>query len=240
MRGGIRYVMILLALVAAWGAGPRAGSSADDSDYAVQREHMVRTQIEGRGIRDPRLLETLRRIPRHEFMPEAVRKSAYGDHPAPIGYGQTISQPYIVAFMTDALKLTGREKVLEIGTGSGYQAAVLAELCEEVYTIEIVAELADRARKTLERLGYAQVHVRRGDGYLGWPEHAPYDRIIVTAAPPEIPRKLVEQLKIGGRMVAPVGKAWQELVLIEKSEQGLQTKKLLPVRFVPMVPERRP
>jgi len=240
MRGGIRYVMILLAFVAAWGAGLRAGLSADDSDYAVQREHMVRTQIEGRGIRDPRLLEALRRIPRHEFMPEAVRKSAYGDHPAPIGYGQTISQPYIVAFMTDALKLTGQEKVLEIGTGSGYQAAVLAELCEEVYTIEILAELADRARQTLERLGYAQVHVRRGDGYLGWPEHAPYDRIIVTAAPPEIPRKLVEQLKIGGLMVAPVGKAWQELVLIEKTEEGLQTKKLLPVRFVPMVPERRP
>ncbi|HWR53043.1 MAG TPA: protein-L-isoaspartate(D-aspartate) O-methyltransferase [Bryobacteraceae bacterium] len=201
------------------------------------RERMVQRQIEDRGITDPRVLETMRQVPRHLFMPEEVRSAAYQDSPVPIGRGQTISQPYIVAFMTDLLKTRPSDIVLEIGTGSGYQAAVLARLAKHVYTIEIVPDLARSATSTLDRLGYANVTVRVGDGYKGWPERAPFDRIILTAAPPELPQALIDQLKPGGRLVAPVGRSWdQELIVIEKAPDGkLKRRSALPVRFVPMV-----
>jgi protein-L-isoaspartate(D-aspartate) O-methyltransferase len=198
---------------------------------------MVSNQIEARGIKDPRVIAAMRRVPRHELVPLELRDSAYQDSPLPIGYGQTISQPYIVAFMSEQLKLTGDETVLEVGTGSGYQAAVLAELAAHVFSIEIVEPLAERSRRDLARLGFDNVTVRSGDGYKGWPEEAPFDAIIVTAAPPSIPSPLVDQLAVGGRMVLPVGKYSQELVLITRDAEGVKTESLIGVRFVPMVGE---
>ncbi|RKY64104.1 MAG: protein-L-isoaspartate O-methyltransferase [Candidatus Latescibacterota bacterium] len=206
-------------------------------DYARARERMVEEQIEARGIKDSLVLAAMRKVPRHLFVPERYRSEAYADHPLPIGYGQTISQPYIVAYMTEALRLKGGEKVLEIGTGSGYQAAVLAEIADSVFTIEIIPELAESARERLRRLGYKNIFVLCGDGYRGWPEHAPFDAIIVTAAPDHIPGPLVEQLKVGGRMVIPVGSVYQELFLVVKTERGVEKRSLLPVRFVPMTGE---
>ena len=205
------------------------------------REDMVRTQIESRGVNDPRVLQVLQSVPRHEFVPENVRTSSYADSPLPIGHGQTISQPYIVGFMTEALDPRPGDRILEIGTGSGYQAAVLSPLVREVFTIEIVEPLAEQARKVLERLGYDNVHVRAGDGYQGWPEEAPFDAIIVTCAPDEVPGALVSQLRDGGRMVIPVGPEGgvQELVLLEKHGDKLERRDLLPVRFVPMTGEGR-
>jgi protein-L-isoaspartate(D-aspartate) O-methyltransferase len=170
-------------------------------------------------------------------VPTGYRRLAYADHPLPIGEDQTISQPYIVAYMTEQLQLGGDEKVLEIGTGSGYQAAVLAELCEKVFTIEIVPALARRAARDLERLGYDKVQVREGDGYRGWPDEAPFDAIIVTAAPGRIPQPLVDQLAVGGRMILPVGERYQELILITRDEQGVHEQRLMGVRFVPMTGE---
>ena len=199
------------------------------------RDEMVRTQIEARGIKDKRLLEVMRGVPRHRFVPQAYKRSAYKDRPLPIGEGQTISQPYIVALMTELLRLTGTEKVLEIGTGSGYQAAILAELTGYVYTIEIMPTLAERAEKLLESLGYKNILVKCGDGYIGWQEHAPFDGIIVTCAPEEVPAALVEQLADGGRMVIPVGSIYQELMLIEKKNGQVKVKSIIPVRFVPML-----
>ncbi|WP_347710735.1 protein-L-isoaspartate(D-aspartate) O-methyltransferase [Geothrix sp. SG200] len=198
---------------------------------------MVREQIVARGVADPRVLEAMGRVPRHEFVPAAQRGQAYEDWPLAIGYGQTISQPYIVAFMTAALAPRPEDRVLEIGTGSGYQAAVLAGLVAEVYTMEIVEPLAQRAEADLKRLGYTNVKVRAGDGYLGWPEAAPFDAIIVTCAPEDVPRALVDQLKVGGRMIIPVGSQWgaQELYLLRKTATGLRRQGVLPVRFVPMV-----
>jgi protein-L-isoaspartate(D-aspartate) O-methyltransferase len=195
---------------------------------------MVREQIRGRGVRDARVLAAVEKVPRHELVPADVRDHAYEDRPLPIGLGQTISQPYIVAAMSEAVQLEGTERVLEIGTGSGYQAAVLAELCSEVFSIELEAELAERARADLARLGYRNVNVRHGNGYLGWPEQAPFDAIVVTAAPPEIPPLLVEQLAVGGRMVLPVGRTFQELMLVTRTEEGIERKFLMGVRFVPM------
>jgi protein-L-isoaspartate(D-aspartate) O-methyltransferase len=209
-------------------AGPPA------SEAAGARERMVREQIEARAVRDPLTLAAMRKVPRHELVPAAVRLAAYTDSPLPIGLGQTISQPYIVAFMTEALGLRGGEKVLEVGTGSGYQAAVLAEIAAQVYTIEIVAPLAERARADLARLGYTNVHVRAGDGYLGWPEAAPFDAIIVTAAAPRIPEPLKEQLKDGGRLVIPVGEEYQSLVVLTRTGSRFAERTVLPVRFVPM------
>ena len=168
---------------------------------------MVREQIAGRDVRDPRVLAALAHVPRHELVPDEMREYAYEDRPLPIGHGQTISQPYVVAYMTEQLRLRGDERVLEIGTGSGYQAAVLAELAREVYSIEIVEELGERARADLARLGYSNVHVRVGDGYRGWPEQAPFDAIIVTAAPGHVPQPLIDQLAVGGRLVLPVGRS---------------------------------
>jgi protein-L-isoaspartate(D-aspartate) O-methyltransferase len=196
---------------------------------------MVEEQIEARGVRDARVLEALRKVPRHEFVPENLRERAYGDTALPIGHGQTISQPYVVAVMTELAHLGPDSKVLEIGTGSGYQAAILSLLAGEVYSIEIVAPLAERAKETLARLGY-RVHLRTGDGYAGWPEAAPFDAIVVTAAPPEVPQALREQLAVGGRLVVPVGTGVQELQVHTRTEDGFDVENILPVRFVPMVP----
>ena len=199
---------------------------------------MVREQIRARGIRSERVLDALHRVPRHLFVPDDLVDAAYSDRPLPIGHRQTISQPYIVGFMTDLLLVEPEHKVLEIGTGSGYQAAVLAEVAGEVFTIEIVEALGKQSRKRLSDLGYENVQVRVGNGYLGWPEEAPFDRIIVTAAPEEIPRALIDQLKAGGRLLAPVGPVYgaQEIILLTKDPSGKTSRRaLLPVRFVPMV-----
>lgn len=205
--------------------------------YREQREAMVRDHIQQRGINSEDVLRTMRALPRHEFVPAELRPYAYEDRPLPIGYNQTISQPYIVAFMSEALAIDKSHKVLEIGTGSGYQAAVLASLARHVYTIEIVPELAASAKQKLAR--FTNVTVRHGDGYKGWPEEAPFDRIMLTAAPPELPKAMLQQLRTGGKLLAPIGQSVfsQELVLVEKAENGkLSERSILPVRFVPMVP----
>jgi len=202
-----------------------------------EHESMVTEQIQRRGISDKLVLSAMRKVPRHEFVPDDMKPYAYEDSPLPIGEKQTISQPYIVALMTELLGLKGGEKVLEIGTGSGYQAAILAEIAKEVYTIEIIKYLADSADERLHRLGYKNVTVKYGDGYQGWKEHAPFDGIIVTAAPDHIPQPLVDQLKIGGKMVIPVGDTFQELKLIIKKDENVTEKSIVPVRFVPMTGE---
>lgn len=212
--------------------------SCAQDEYQARRERMVREQMESRDIRSGEVLRVMRTTPRHLFVPPNLRSMAYSDSPLPIGYGQTISQPYIVALMTQMLEPGKDHRVLEIGTGSGYQAAVLAPLVKHVYTIEIVPELARSADEVLKRLGHLNVTVRHGDGYRGWPDEMPFDRIILTAAPPEIPQALLDQLKPGGRLVAPVGKSPldQELVTIDKGKDGkLRRSPGIPVRFVPMV-----
>jgi len=211
-------------------------AAASGESFAAARERMVDV-IRANACRDEVVLAVMRRVPRHEFVPEDARRFAYADSPLPIGHGQTISQPSIVAFMTAALRPKSGDKVLEIGTGSGYQAAVLAELVAHVYTIEIVEPLARRATATLDRLGCRNVHVRAGDGYRGWPEEAPFDAIIVTAAPDHVPQPLVEQLRPGGRMILPVGQGRQQLLLIEKTESGTTQRSVLDVKFVPMTGE---
>ena len=212
-----------------------------DSLQLTKGDTMVAEQIERRGVKDPRVLEAMRKVPRHEFVPEDGRHEAYDDRPLPIGHGQTISQPYIVAFMTEALGLKGTEKVLEVGTGSGYQAAVLSGLAKEVFTIEIVEPLGIQAAEVLKRLGYKNVTVRVGDGYRGWREEAPFDAIIVTCAPDAVPEPLIHQLAEGGKMIIPVGpegKA-QQLVLLKKRHGKMHQQEILPVRFVPMTGEAR-
>lgn len=222
---------------AAQTAGQASGSESKQRREA--RERMVREQVAARGIRDPRLLEALRKIPRHLFVPSELASSAYNDSPLPIGHGQTISQPYVVAVMSEALELKPQDKALEIGTGSGYQAAVLALLAREVYSIEIIGPLAQEASERLARLGYKNVHVRVGDGYRGWPEAAPFDAIIVTAVTDHVPPALVEQLRQGGRLVLPLGRGWeQNLVRVRRTPQGVTQETVLPgVLFVPMVGE---
>ena len=221
----------LVALTALACSPARDGENAG---FARAREEMVATQIASRDVRDPRTLAAMRKVARHLFVPPALAGQAYEDHPLPIGHGQTISQPYIVAFMTEALGLRGGETVLEVGTGSGYQAAVLGEIAARVYTIEIVAPLAEEAAALLKRLGYANVEARAGDGYLGWPEAAPFDAIMVTAAAPRIPEPLKQQLKDGGRLILPVGDEWQELVVVTRRGDRFEERRVLPVRFVPM------
>ncbi len=203
--------------------------------FASQREQMVEEQIVQRGIRDRRVLEAMQKVPRHRFVPPELRDRAYRDCPLPIGHGQTISQPYIVAFMTEAAHITPESVVLEIGTGSGYQAAILAELARQVYSLERLPLLATQAQQTLATLGYRNVEVRQGDGYQGWPEHAPYDAIVVTAAPPTLPLLLLDQLAMGGTLVVPVGEASQSLLIIQKDRQGFVQKGAFPVQFVPML-----
>jgi len=206
-------------------------------DFKAMREKMVESQIKSRGVRDPRVLSAMLKVERHLFVPKEFQNSAYSDQPLPIGEGQTISQPYIVALMTELLELKGGERVLEVGTGSGYQAAILAELAAEVYTIEIVEKLASSAQKVLLELGYQNIKVKAGDGYLGWPETAPFDAIIITCAPDHIPKPLLDQLKEGGRMVVPVGTYSQELKKIVKKSGKIETTDIIPVIFVPMTGE---
>jgi len=243
-----RLAAFLLCLAAALPAAFSSCQTEDQSveqsksrqlpdSFSTERALMVEEQIARRGVKDPLVLAAMRKVPRHEFVPESYRKYSYADEPLPIGEGQTISQPYIVAVMTEVLGLSKSSKVLEIGTGSGYQAAVLAEIAGDVYTIEIVEPLCREAAGTLARLGYANAHVRCGDGYRGWPEAAPFDAIIVTAAPHHVPQPLVDQLKPAGRMCIPVGDLYQELMLITKTEHGVTQKEMLPVRFVPMTGE---
>ena len=213
------------------------GTSIDT--FADQRSRMVKDTIESRGIKDPRVLEAMRRAPRHELVPEPIRARSYEDNPLPIGWEQTISQPYIVAAMSEAAQLAPGEKVLEIGTGSGYQAMVLAEMGGiDIYSIEIVEPLAKRTHDLLAKLGYTKLHLRIGDGYRGWPDAAPFDAIVVTAAPDEIPQPLIDQLAVGGRLVIPVGKQGdQELKVLTKTKDGTTSETLMDVRFVPMTGE---
>lgn len=219
------FILILLAL------------EEPEDPYAEKRFEMVENQIISRGIQDRAVVEAMLKVPRHEFVTENLRSSAYQDGPLPIGEGQTISQPYIVALMTELVAPSPSKKILEVGTGSGYQSAVLAESGCELYTIEIVERLAEKARKILEALGYENIKYRIGDGYAGWEEEAPFDGIIVTAAPGKIPENLVDQLKPGARMVIPVGGINQELKLIEKTDDGLEIKNITSVRFVKMTGE---
>ena len=206
------------------------------TNYEKERRRMVDDQIVGRGIKDERVLAAMRRVPRHEFLPEAMRGMAYADNALPIGEGQTMSQPYMVAIMTELLGLTSTERVLEIGTGSGYQAAVLAELCSKVYTVERIKTIAEKARATLDRLGYQNVAIKVYDGTYGWKEMAPFDAIMVTAGAPEIPAPLVEQLKDGGRMVIPVGERFgQSLLKVIKTAEGTVTQRSIPCVFVPLI-----
>lgn len=213
-------------------------SAPRDLSFAEQREWMVRNQIEAWGIRTPRVLDAMGRVPRELFVPDEEQESAYYDGALPLGEGQTISQPYVVAHMTELLQLGGQEKVLEIGTGSGYQTAVLSLLAAEVYTVERIASLARRARETLAGFGARNVHFLVGDGSLGWPEHAPYDAILVTCAAPAVPQPLVQQLADGGRMIAPVGpRGYQDLVLVRQRGREVAQERLSPVAFVPLIGE---
>ena len=219
-----------------WGCG---GSDAADQDqrWAALRDEMVRTQIAARGVRDEAVLKAMRTVPRHLFVPQEVSADAYADHPLPIGDGQTISQPYIVGLMSELLQVRPGDHVLEVGTGSGYQAAVLAAMGCEVYTIEIRESLASAAEERLTRLHYPNVHVRAGDGYAGWPEAAPFKGIVVTAAPERVPEPLLDQLAPGGRLVIPVGSFYQLLKVFTKEKDGLSERDVIPVRFVPMTGE---
>jgi len=206
-----------------------------NGEYARERRLMTDSQIRARGVRSPRVLAAMNKVPRHLFVPESLRGQAHTDEPLPIGDGQTISQPYIVAYMTEALGLRGGEKVLEIGTGSGYQTAILAEIAAEVWTVEIVEKLALRARAILDGLGYGNIRYRIGDGSAGWPEAAPFEAVIVTAAAPSLPEALEDQLGVGGRMIVPVGTDLQELVLVRRGKEAVERERLLAVRFVPLV-----
>ena len=228
---------LAVAVLAAGGCGQKA---LQPSDFAAQRRQMVERQLMTRGINDQRVLAAMAKVPREEFVTQEARSASYEDGPLPIGYGQTISQPYIVAFMTEQLRPKPSDRVLEIGTGSGYQAAILAKLVSDVYSIEIVEPLAKNAEAILQRLGYKNVHLKIGDGYKGWPDAAPFDAIIVTCAPDKVPQPLIDQLKDGGRMVIPVGDIFaQQLYLLEKKNGQLKQSATLPVRFVPMSSEQK-
>ncbi len=233
-----KYIFLIFILVLVFGAyflSQKNNNAQEKSPYADQRKMMVENHLRERDITDETVLRVMGNVPRHAFVPYDLRDMAYTDQPLPIGEGQTISQPYVVAFMTQALELQGDEKVLEIGTGSGYQAAVLGEIVDEVYTIEIFESLGRRAGDILDSLGYDNVHLRIGDGYAGWASQAPFDAIIVTAAPKEIPQPLKDQLAEGGRMVVPIGSISQELMLLRKESGEMKQYNLLPVRFVPMI-----
>ena len=213
---------------------------AEQQEQFAKLRRVLIDELRSEGISSQSVLDAMLKVPRHEFVPAAYRHQAYQNQPLPIGHDQTISQPYIVAHMTEAAEIASGEKVLEIGTGSGYQAAVLAELAKEVYSIEIIPELADGARAVLKRLGYKNVEVRTGNGYLGWPEKAPFDAIVVTAAPDEVPQALVAQLAVKGKMVVPVGANFQEMTIITKTESGVVERRTIPVAFVPMVGKPTP
>ncbi|MGM0423573.1 MAG: protein-L-isoaspartate(D-aspartate) O-methyltransferase [Thermodesulfobacteriota bacterium] len=224
---------LLLALLLLLGSS--CALQAQEPDWQEQRRNMVQEQLEGRDIEDQKVLRAMQEVPRHEFVPRLYQDLSYQDRALPIAEGQTISQPYIVALMTQLTEIQAEDKVLEIGTGSGYQAAVLAELAQEVYSVEIIPELAKQAQEALQELGYENVHVKQGDGFQGWPGKAPFEAILVTCAPPEIPEPLLEQLAPGGRLVIPVGERWQKLKVLRKSQDGsLQEESVTSVRFVPM------
>jgi protein-L-isoaspartate(D-aspartate) O-methyltransferase len=231
------FPQLLVALAFVLALVPLGRLEAQAGDPEARRRQMVATQIAARDVRDARVLAAMERVPRHLFVPPELRAQAYDDYPLPIGDEQTISQPYIVALMTSLLELRGGERVLEIGTGSGYQAAVLAEIAGEVYTIEILGSLAERSRATLAELGYRNVEVRHGDGWAGWPEKAPFDGILVTAASPRVPQPLLEQLKVGGRLVVPVGRFFQDLLVYTRTAEGYEKRNVIPVRFVPLTGE---
>ncbi len=225
---GVGIVILLL------GCGTGIVRPEPEMTRQLERHEMVEFQLKEKGITNPEVLEAMQRVPRHRFVPQKQSEDAYGDFPLPIGLGQTISQPFIVAYMTQALNLNPSDRVLEIGTGSGYQAAILAELCQHVFTMEIVEPLGRQAQETLKELGYNNVTVRIGDGYQGWPEQAPFDAIILTAAPTHVPPPLLEQLKVGGRLILPVGDSAQTLVLYHRTNDGYSKTDLLPVAFVPL------
>ena len=240
-------MILVLALVLGSLAACQPQTSRNDSvsvrsdtvdPYGAARTRMVREQLRARGIHDRAVLAAMARVPRHRFVPPAHQRLAHADRPLPIGFDQTISQPYIVAYMTEAADIAPHDKVLEIGTGSGYQAAILAELARAVHTIEIIPELAERARSLLHELGYANIHVRTGDGYAGWKEEAPFDAILVTAAPDHVPQALVEQLAVNGRMIIPVGAGEQEMRVISRTAAGVTQQRTLQVQFVPLVRPR--
>jgi protein-L-isoaspartate(D-aspartate) O-methyltransferase len=231
----VLYFIFMIILFSC--SGQSEMNVSGDDIYAGQRFRMVETQLIPRDITDKQVLQAMQKVPRHLFIPNAYRDDAYADGPQPIGNNQTISQPYIVAIMTQLLALDSLSRVLEIGTGSGYQAAVLGEIADSVYSIEIIPALAERSGFLLDSLGYNSIEVKCGDGYQGWPKKGPFDAIIVTAAAPKIPQPLIEQLKLGGRMVIPVGEYYQELFLITKSEEDIIKKSVIPVRFVPMTGE---
>lgn len=235
----MQYLIFLLSLLILEGCNGVNERKQDNKmdKFEQMRTRMVEYQIQARGVKDSRVLEVMKKVPRHLFVPKNLKDQAYNDEPLPIGAGQTISQPYIVAYMTEQLQLKGDEKVLEIGTGSGYQAAVIAELAKELYTIEIIPDLSQKAQEVLKDLNYQNIYYKIGNGYFGWPEKAPFDAVIVTAAPEKMPEPLIEQLKIGGRMIIPVGDFFQELYLITKEEKGIKKSRKLPVRFVPLQEE---
>lgn len=240
MTGAVRLAaLVSIALLVAGATGPVAAPQDHPADRSDERRRMVEQQIESREIRDPRVLDAMRLVPRHRFVPDQLQDEAYSDTPLPIGLDQTISQPYIVAYMTEALQLAPTATVLEIGTGSGYQAAVLSEIARQVYSVEIVPALAERSQRILTELGYENIQLRQGDGYRGWPEAAPFDGIIVTAAPDHVPPALVDQLAVGGRLVIPVGASAQQMRVITRTEDGPTSETTIPVRFVPMTGEAR-
>jgi protein-L-isoaspartate(D-aspartate) O-methyltransferase len=234
IKSSLRLTFLLLVCLAC-----QNGAEPMDKEKKLEdlRKEMVEKQIRARGVKDPRVLDALLRVERHNFVPSGMETVAYDDNPLSIGEGQTISQPYIVALMTELAKVQPTSKVLEVGTGSGYQAAVLAVLAKEVFTIEIIPSLGNQAKEKLKALGYENVHVRVGDGYQGWPEEAPFDAIVVTAAPDHVPQPLVDQLKIGGRLVIPLGDFYQDLAVLTRTEKGLNRETIIPVRFVPMTGE---
>jgi protein-L-isoaspartate(D-aspartate) O-methyltransferase len=240
-RGTLAFIVTGWLMVASMAPADSAPELPPQDAFARARAAMVANQIASRGVKDARVLEAMRTVPRHEFVPPSVRDDAYVDSPLPIGHGQTISQPYIVALMTELARPAPGDRVLEVGTGSGYQAAVLSRLVDKVFSVELVEPLAQSAAATLRHLGYANVVVRNGDGYLGWPDEAPFDIIMVTAAPEEVPPALVAQLARGGRLIVPVGRVWdvQDLQLIEKDAAGkTSVRSVIPVRFVPLVKRR--
>jgi protein-L-isoaspartate(D-aspartate) O-methyltransferase len=230
----VLFLALLVCLLLSMGASP-----ANEDPYLKKRQRMMEKDIKGRGVKDVKVLEVMGRIPRHLFVEESDRSKAYADHPLPIGEGQTISQPYIVALMTEAVKLKSSDRVLEIGTGSGYQAAVLAEIVAEVFTIEIKKSLAESAAQRLKEMGYKNVRVKYGDGYFGWEEAAPFDAILITAAPNHIPPPLIKQLKEGGRLIVPLGSTlyYQQLTVAKKHRGELLLEQMGPVAFVPMIGE---
>lgn len=235
------FIPIPICIIALWSRyfpsnSPSEVHLDDETDsFSEPRQQMVQRQIKQRGITSEKVLEAITKVPRHLFVPSHLAHLAYTDSPLPINYGQTISQPYIVAYMSEILDIKPKDKVLEIGTGSGYQTAILAELAQEVYSIEIIPELAQKAHQTLRQLNYDNVHLRIGDGYEGWAEHAPYQGILVAAAPEQIPSTLINQLALNGKMVIPVGKYYQQIVIVSKTNDGLTQQKTIPVRFVPMI-----